>query len=203
MAWTKENQDISVNESVKMVPVCCMAQGCIFTTTQESTNPIPFLCKYHKEVDSRFWPYVTKNIKEFIGYYNMAIEYSINRKFKRFEWKEIELLNEWAVNVGHPELAPKQITKPDGQTDCESCYSFGTRILAFFEKQISTDFMREEKKNSMQQAIEKEKKDKIDKTFGLIKSFDLAKKLQNQFSNTNQYESHFRNKTPYTAYMDV
>ena len=72
-----------------------------------------------------------------------------------------------------------------------TCYSFGTRILAFFEKQISTEFMRDEKKNSMEQDIEKEKKDKIDKTYGLIKSFDLAKKLQNQFSNANQYEYPF------------
>lgn len=191
MAWTKENQDLSVNESVKMVPVCCMAPECIFSTTRNATDPTPFVCQYHKEVSKRFWPNVSRNIKEFIGYYNMAIEYSINRKFQRFEWKEIELLNEWAVNVSHPELAPKQITKPNGQTDYESCYSFGTRILAFFEKQISTEFMRDEKKNSMEQAIEKEKKDKIDKTYGLIKSFDLAKKLQNQFSNTNQYEYPF------------
>ena len=191
MAWETGNQVFNPNEPPKLVPVCCIAQGCIFTTTQNSSNPIPFVCEYHKAVDSRFWPYVTKNIKEFIGYYNMAIEYSINRKFQRFEWKEIELLNDWAVNVGHPELAPKTITKPNGQTDYESCYSFGTRILAFFEKQISTEFMRDEKKNSMEQAIEKEKKDKIDKTYGLIKSFDLAKKLQNQFSNANQYEYPF------------
>lgn len=191
MAWETGNQGFNPNEPPKLVPVCCMAEGCIFSTTQDSSNPIPFVCEYHKEVEAKFWPYVSKNIKEFIGYYNMAIEYSINRKFQRFEWKEIELLNEWAVNVGHPELAPKTITKPNGQTDYESCYSFGTRILAFFEKQLSTDLMREEKKNSMEQAIEKEKNDKINKTFGLIKSFDLAKKLQNQFSNPNQYEYPF------------
>lgn len=191
MAWKTGNQGFNPNEPPKLVPVCCMAEGCIFSTTQDSSNPIPFVCEYHKEVEAKFWPYVSKNIKEFIGYYNMAIEYSINRKFQRFEWKEIELLNEWAVTVGHPELAPKTITKPNGQTDYESCYSFGTRILAFFEKQLSTDLMREEKKNSMEQAIEKEKNDKINKTFGLIKSFDLAKKLQNQFSNPNQYEYPF------------
>lgn len=191
MAWKTGNQVFNPNEPAKLVPVCCIAQDCIFTTTQNSSNLIPFVCEYHKEVDRRFWPYVTKNIKEFISYYNIAIEYSINRKFQQFEWKEIELLNEWAVNVGHPELAPKTITKPNGQTDYESCYSFGTRILAFFEKQLSTDLMRDEKKNSMKQAIEKEKKDKIDKTYELIKSFDLAKKLQNQFSNANQYEYPF------------
>lgn len=191
MAWETGNQGFNPNEPPKLVPVCCMAEGCIFSTTQDSSNPIPFVCEYHKEVEAKFWPYVSKNIKEFIGYYNMAIEYSINRKFQRFEWKEIELLNEWAVTVGNPELAPKTITKPNGQTDYESCYSFGTRILAFFEKQLSTDLMREEKKNSMEQAIEKEKNDKINKTFGLIKSFDLAKKLQNQFSNPNQYEYPF------------
>ncbi|WP_304703157.1 hypothetical protein [Turicimonas muris] len=178
-------------QTPQYVTVHCCAPGCGFTETVNASDPRPFTCKYHQQADRRFWPYVTKNIKEFIGYYNMAIEYSINRKFQRFEWKEIELLNDWAVNVGHPELAPKTITKPNGQTDYESCYSFGTRILAFFEKQISTEFMRDEKKNSMEQAIEKEKKDKIDKTYGLIKSFDLAKKLQNQFSNANQYEYPF------------
>lgn len=178
-------------QTPQYVTVHCCAPGCGFTETVNASDPRPFTCKYHQQADRRFWPYVTKNIKEFIGYYNMAIEYSINRKFQRFEWKEIELLNDWAVNVGHPELAPKTITKPNGQTDYESCYSFGTRILAFFEKQISTEFMRDEKKNSMEQDIEKEKKDKIDKTYGLIKSFDLAKKLQNQFSNANQYEYPF------------
>ena len=86
-------------QTPQYVTVHCCAPGCGFTETVNASDPRPFTCKYHQQADRRFWPYVTKNIKEFIGYYNMAIEYSINRKFQRFEWKEIELLNDWAVNV--------------------------------------------------------------------------------------------------------
>ncbi|WP_286314071.1 hypothetical protein, partial [Turicimonas muris] len=71
-------------QTPQYVTVHCCAPGCGFTETVNASDPRPFTCKYHQQADRRFWPNITKNIREFIPFYQIGLEFTINRKFDRF-----------------------------------------------------------------------------------------------------------------------
>ena len=164
-------------QTPQYVTVHCCAPGCGFTETVNASDPRPFTCKYHQQADRRFWPNITKNIREFIPFYQMGLEFTINRKFDKFTDNEPEMLTEWAQKHGVPQLAPRQIRTDRGYV-YERCFDFGARLLAYFERNVAPEFMQEEKKADLQKTLEKIKKDKVDKTFGFIKAFDLSRQIE-------------------------
>ena len=169
----------------KFVQMKCCAPGCGFTETVNASDPRPFTCKYHQQADRRFWPNITKNIREFIPFYQMGLEFTINRKFDRFVDTEPELLTQWANKNGVPQLAPRKVRTKRG-VEYERCYDFGARVLKFFDNHVVSDFMIEDKKLSMQEAEEKRKKEKVDKTFGFIKAFDLSRQIEKRVQQPTQ-----------------
>ena len=172
-------------QTPQYVTVHCCAPGCGFTETVNASDPRPFTCKYHQQADRRFWPNITKNIREFIPFYQMGLEFTINRKFDKFTDNEPEMLTEWAQKHGVPQLAPRQIRTDRGYV-YERCFDFGARLLAYFERNVAPEFMQEEKKADLQKTLEKIKKDKVDKTFGFIKAFDLSRQIEKRVQQPTQ-----------------
>lgn len=101
----------------------------------------------------------------------------INRKYDKFTDTEPEMLTAWAHKQGVPQLAPRQIRTDRGYV-YERCFDFGARLLAYFERNVAPEFMQEEKKADLQKTLEKIKKDKVDKTCGFIKAFDLSRQIE-------------------------
>ena len=172
-------------QTPQYVTVHCCAPGCGFTETVNASDPRPFTCKYHQQADRRFWPNITKNIREFIPFYQIGLEFTINRKFDRFVDTEPELLTQWANKNGVQQLAPRKVRTKRG-VEYERCYDFGARVLKFFDNHVVSDFMIEGKKLSMQEAEEKRKKEKVDKTFGFIKAFDLSRQIEKRVQQPTQ-----------------
>lgn len=161
----------------KFVRMKCCAADCIFTQEVSTLDPKPFTCCYHQKVETVYWPNVSRNIKQFKPFYDMGTYFVINRKYDKFTDTEPGMLTAWAHKQGVPQLAPRQIRTDRGYV-YERCFDFGTRLLAYFEKNVAPEFMQEEKKADLQKTLEKIKKDKVDKTCGFIKAFDLSRNLQ-------------------------
>lgn len=169
----------------KFVRMKCCAADCIFTQEVSSLDPKPFTCSYHQKVNKVYWPNVSRNIKQFKPFYDMGTYFVINRKFDKFTDTEPEMLTEWAQKHGVPHLAPRQIRTDRGYV-YERCFDFGARLLAYFERNVAPEFMQEEKKADLQKTLEKIKKDKVDKTFGFIKAFDLSRQIEKRVQQPTQ-----------------
>lgn len=169
-------------QTPQYVTLHCCAPGCGFTETVNASDPRPFTCKYHQQADRRFWPNITKNIREFIPFYQMGLEFTINRKFDRFVDTEPELLTQWANKNGVPQLAPRKVRTKRG-VEYERCYDFGARVLKFFDNHVVSDFMIEDKKLSMQEAEEKRKKEKSTRLLVLSRLLTFPDRLRRECSS--------------------
>lgn len=174
--FSRESNQQSSN-GPKFVRLKCCASDCIFTQEVSTLDPRPFTCSYHQKVNTVYWPNVSRNIKQFKPFYDMGNYFVINRKFDKFTDNEPEMLTEWAQKHGVPQLAPRQIRTDRGYV-YERCFDFGARLLAYFERNVAPEYMQEEKKADLQKTLIKIKKDKVDKTFGFIKAFDMSRNLQ-------------------------
>lgn len=169
----------------KLVRMKCCAADCIFTQEVSSLDPKPFTCSYHQKVNKVYWPNVSRNIQQFKLFYDMGNYFVINRKFDKFTDNEPEMLTEWAQKHGVPQLAPRQIRTDRGYV-YERCFDFGARLLAYFERNVVPEFMQEEKKADLQKTLKKIKKDKVDKTSGFIKAFDLSRQIEKRVQQPTQ-----------------